>query len=117
MPNNPIPMIRLRTIIRLYAGHQSLKSIATMCGISRVTVKKYITKWNTLDMSFGEFQRKSDAELRELFCADESPTPPVTRPCRSFTQFDAVFGLQNSKHLLFRLLCFENYHYLRHQKF
>jgi hypothetical protein len=40
MPNNPIPMIKLRTIIRLYDGQHGLKSIATLSRTSRVTVKK-----------------------------------------------------------------------------
>lgn len=79
MPNNPIPMIKLRTIIRLYDGQHGLKSIATLSRTSRVTVKKYINKWNTLNMSFGEFQSKSDAELRELFCVDDTPAPPNPR--------------------------------------
>lgn len=79
MPNNPIPMIKLRTIIRLYEGQHGLKSIATLSRTSRVTVKKYIKIWNSLEMSFIEFQRKSDAELRELFCVEDSPAPPNPR--------------------------------------
>ena len=59
MPNNPIPMIKLRTIIRLYYGQHGLKSIATLSRTSRVTVKKCINKWNTLNMSFGEFQKRA----------------------------------------------------------
>ena len=79
MPNNPIPMIKLRTVIRLYDAGHGLKSIATLSRTSRVTVKKYVKIWNTLDMSFEQFQSKSDAELRELFCVLDAPAPPNPR--------------------------------------
>ena len=42
-----------------------------MSHISRNTVKKYIRIWNSLSMSYEEFQRKSDAELNRTFCVLE----------------------------------------------
>lgn len=73
MPNTPITMSKLRTIIRLYEDRRGLKTIAEMARTSRNTVKKYVSRWNTLDLSYDEFQRKSDAELNELFCVLDSP--------------------------------------------
>ena len=67
MPNTPITMNKLRTIIRLYEDQIGLKTISTMARTSRNTVKKYINKWRTLGLSYDEFQRKSDAELNALF--------------------------------------------------
>lgn len=79
MPNTPITMSKLRTIIRLYEDRIGLKTISTMARTSRNTVKKHISKWNTLGISYEEFQSKSDAELNILFCIPEDATPPNPR--------------------------------------
>ena len=69
-------MNRLRTIVRLYEAQTGIKAIAGLARTSRNSVKKYIHKWNMLDMSYETFQRKSDAELYALFCVKkESPVP------------------------------------------
>lgn len=72
-------MSKLRTIIRLYEDQIGLKTISTMARTSCNTVEKYITKWNTLGMSYDEFQAKSDAELNILFCIPEDVTAPNPR--------------------------------------
>lgn len=79
MPNTPITMSKLRTIIRLYEDRCGLKIIAEMARTSRNTVKKYVSKWNSLAMSYDEFQGKSDAELNELFCVADKAAPPNPR--------------------------------------
>jgi len=72
-------MTKLRTIIRLYEDRTGLKTIAEMARTSRNTVKKYIMRWNSLGMSFEEFQSRSDSELHELFCVGDEPSPPNPR--------------------------------------
>lgn len=79
MPNKTITMNKLRTIIRLYEARTGLKPISAMVRISRNTIKKYIQTWNSMDMSFEEFQAKSDAELHELFCVSHQPAAPNPR--------------------------------------
>ena len=79
MPNTPITMNKLRTIIRLYEDHTGLKSISSMSRTSHNTVKKYINKWNSLGMSYDELHAKSDAELNELFCVAEDADAPNPR--------------------------------------
>lgn len=79
MPNIPIKMNKLRTIIRLYEEQTGLKTIAAMARTSRNTVKKYIQKWNSLKMPYEEFQSKSDAELHDLFCVPASMSQPNPR--------------------------------------
>lgn len=79
MPNNPISMNKLRTIIRLYEARTGLKPISAMVRISRNTVKKYIHQWNSLNMSYDSFQSTSDAELHELFCVCHQPAAPNPR--------------------------------------
>jgi transposase len=71
-------MNRLRTIIRLYEEQTGIKAIAGLARTSRNSVKKYIHKWNTLDMSYEDFRQHSDAELYTLFCVKaerEVPNP------------------------------------------
>lgn len=55
----------------MYVGRTGLKTISVTTCASRNTVKKYIKIWNSLDLSYDEFQRKSDAELNRLFNVTE----------------------------------------------
>lgn len=75
MSNKPITMNKLRTIIRLYLEGVGLKPISAMCHTSRNTVKKYISSYNELPLSYDAFQRKSDSDLNALFRITESNTP------------------------------------------
>ena len=79
MPNKFIRMNKLRTIIRLYEERTGLKAIAALSRTSRNTVKKYIHKWNLLDMSYEEFRQRSDSDLHELFCVPVEPSAPNPR--------------------------------------
>jgi transposase len=79
MPNKSIEMNKLRTIIRLYEERTGLKTIAVMSRTSRNTVKKYIHKWNTMDMSYEQFRERSDSELHTLFCVPEASLVPNPR--------------------------------------
>lgn len=72
MSNAPIKMNKLKTIIRLYEEQTGLKTIAVMVCTSGNTVKKYIQKWNSLDLSYEAFQQKSESELHDLFFVRES---------------------------------------------
>lgn len=75
MSNNPIIMTKLRTIIRLYEDGIGLKTISVMARTSRNTVKKYISIYRRLGVSYADFQAKSDSELHALFCVKEEPAP------------------------------------------
>lgn len=79
MPNTPLKMNKLRTIIRLYTERVGLRAIAEMARTSRNTVKKYVNIWNSLSLSYEEFIAKSDSELYSLFCVVESVTEPDPR--------------------------------------
>ena len=79
MSNRPLKMNKLRTIIRLYTARVGLRAIAEMARTSRNTVKKYVTKWNELSLSYEEFMSKSDAELYALFCVDGTPVELTPR--------------------------------------
>lgn len=73
MSNKPIQMQKLRQIIRLYCQGTGLKTIHSMVGTSRNTIKKYIRILNDLGLSYEEFSTKSDAELSSLFTAIPGP--------------------------------------------
>jgi transposase len=72
-------MLKLRSIVRLYESGVGLKSIASMTGCSRVTVRKYVCRWHTLGLDYATFLGKSDAQLRELFCVSDRQAPPNAR--------------------------------------
>jgi hypothetical protein len=90
MPNKPITMNKLRTIIRLYEGGKGLKSISSMSWTSRKTIKKYIQVWHRLKMSYEEFQRKSDSELHQLSCVKERPDSIHPRMSELETRLPAI---------------------------
>lgn len=79
MPNTPISMNKLRTIIRLYCNQTGQKKISKLCETSRNTVKKYVTIWNSLSISYEEFLSKSDSELASLFFLSSQDTAPNPR--------------------------------------
>lgn len=74
MSNKPIQMQKLRQIIRLYCQGTGLKTIHSMVGTSRNTIKKYIRTLGTLGLSYDEFSSKSDSELSQLFSARPTST-------------------------------------------
>lgn len=74
MSNKPIQMQKLRQIIRLYCQGTGLKTIHSMVGTSRNTIKKYIRTLGTLGLSYDEFSSKSDSELSQLFAARPTST-------------------------------------------
>lgn len=79
MPNKTITMNKLRRIIHLYEVQTDLKPIAGMVHISRNTIKKYIHKWNSMDLSYEECLSKSDSELYEVFCVCHQSSTPNPR--------------------------------------
>lgn len=67
-------MQKLRQIIRLYCQGTGIKTIHSMIGTSRNTIKKYIHKMSNLGLTYEEFSAKSDAELSDLFTAPPAPS-------------------------------------------
>ena len=52
MPNRPLKIHKLRTIIRLYTDRVGLRAISELARTSSNTVKKYVGKWHTLNLSY-----------------------------------------------------------------
>jgi len=75
MSNKPITMQKLRQIIRLYGQGKGSKSISSMLGVSRTTIKKYLQIFHFSGMSYETFFSKSDQELSVLFEVHKSPLP------------------------------------------
>ena len=67
MANKTITMNKLRQILRLYTQQKGKKFISGQTGVARNTVKKYITVFKQLRMSFQELNELTDQQLNELF--------------------------------------------------
>ena len=79
MTNISISMNKLRIIIRLYCQGMGPRTISPLAQTSRNTIKKYLSIWNGLNMSYDEFRTKSDQELSDLFCEKISKHTPSPR--------------------------------------
>ena len=89
MANNPISMIRIRQILRLYTQGYSKLKIAAQTGISRNTLKKYLKEFSSSGLSFEEINELSDKDLEDLFVKQEDE--PVNKKLQAlFNRFPAV---------------------------
>jgi len=68
-------MQKLRQVIRLYGQGKGSKSINSMLGVSRNTVKKYFHIFHTSGLSYDQFFSISDIELSLLFQVNKSLVP------------------------------------------
>jgi len=67
MAGKPIDMSRLRKVLKLYTKGKSKSFISKYLRLSRNTVKKYITQYNGLKITFEELDQMDDTKLEELF--------------------------------------------------
>ena len=67
MSNNPISMQKLRQVIRLYGQGKGTKSINSMLGVSRNTIKKYLQVYHSSGINYESFLAMSDEELSAVF--------------------------------------------------
>ena len=89
MANNPISMIKIRQILRLYTQGYSKLKIAEQTGIARNTLKKYIKEFDKAGLRFEEINELSDKDLEDLFVKQEEP-PVNTKLQTLFNRFPAV---------------------------
>jgi transposase len=89
MANNPISMIKIRQILRLYTQGYSKLKIAEQTGIARNTLKKYIKEFDKAGLRFEEINELSDKDLEDLFVKQEEP-PVNTKLQTLFNLFPAV---------------------------
>src|SRR5210317_271106 len=67
MANKMISMNKLRQIIRHFHKGLSKSQISFHSGMSRNTIKKYIHKYRSLNLTYDQFQEKTDHELSQIF--------------------------------------------------
>lgn len=79
MSNNPISMQKLRQVIRLYGQGKGTKSINSMLGISRNTIKKYLQVYHSSGISSEAFLAMSDEELSAVFLVSRPNAPKTER--------------------------------------
>ena len=73
MANKPIPMSKLRHVLKLHCQGQNKLQVSTATGLSRNTVKKYIHSFIGLKTTWEEISQRSDKELEELFSQEPEP--------------------------------------------
>jgi transposase len=79
MANKSISMQKLRQVIRLHVQGKGSKTISSMLGVSRNTIKKYLHIFHSSRIDYEEFCSKSDSELSLLFMVRESQTEKSER--------------------------------------
>lgn len=66
MANNPIGMQRMRQVLRLRSQGKGIKTISSLLGVSRNTVKKYLTRLDESGKSIESALELSDLDLQAL---------------------------------------------------
>ena len=86
MPNTPITMSKLRTIIRLYEDRIGLKTISTMARTSRNTVKKILASGTLWVLAMRSSKARA---MQNLICCSVSRTTTLhrTRAGKSWSHF------------------------------
>ena len=70
-----INMNKLRQVLRHYHQGVSINKISMLSGLSRNTVKKYLQKYQSLNLTYREIQLKDDHELSMIFGSLQNPEP------------------------------------------
>ena len=78
MANKSINMLRLRQILRYHTQGTSKKQISAITGVARNTVKRYISRFISLRITYEDVASLSDHELEKLF-TEPSPKLPDER--------------------------------------
>lgn len=79
MANQNINMSKLRQILKHYAHKQGTRTIRDLTGVSRNTVKKYITQYQALRIPWCELSKLNDKELSSMFIEDVIVVDPPER--------------------------------------
>lgn len=77
MANKITDMSKIRKVIKFYCNGKSKLFISNYLSLSRNTVKKYISLFEALGLTFEIINQKTDAELELLFSQNVSQTIPV----------------------------------------
>ena len=67
MANKKTDMSKLRQILRLYSHGEKKLKISTLTGVSRNTIKKYLSLYHGLGLSLTDIEVLSDRSLDQLF--------------------------------------------------
>ena len=72
MAKKPIPMSKLRQVLKLHCQGQNKLQVSTITGLSSNTVKKYIYTFIHLRATWEEVNQLTDKDLDILFCEGAS---------------------------------------------
>lgn len=107
MANNPISMIKIRQILRLYTQGYSKLQIAVQTSISRNTLKKYIKEFTASKLTFDEISTRSDKDLEDLFV--KPGDKPVSEKLQMLFNLFPSIDKELKKKGVTRLILWEEY--------
>jgi len=90
MANQNIEMSKLRLIIKHYTHKQGTRTIRDLTGVSRNTVKKYITRFLELKTPWAELSKLNDKDLESLFLEEPILADPPERELELYKIFPSV---------------------------
>jgi len=91
MANKNIEMSKLRQALKLTASHhQGSRTVSDVTGLSRTTVRKYITQYRALKIPWNELSKYSDKDLHDLFHIDPALPEPSEREKELYAFFPQV---------------------------
>lgn len=76
MANQPISMHKTRQVLRLRSQDKGIKSISSLVGIARNTIKKYLSRLKESGLEFDAALALSDIDLQSLL--QDKPMVPVS---------------------------------------
>lgn len=76
MANQPISMHKTRQVLRLRSQDKGIKSISSLVGIARNTIKKYLSRLKESGLDFDAALALSDMDLQSLL--QDKPMVPVS---------------------------------------
>ena len=104
MANKTTDMSKIRKVIKFYSDGKSKLFISSYLSLSRNTVKKYISLFEVLGLSFEIISEKTDAELELLF--SQTTEGYLKQKYQKYTEND----------IKYRLSIFKNYFLTSNQK-
>lgn len=107
MANQPISMNKLKQVLRLHFGNKNKLQISTATGLSRNTVKKYLSTLHTLNLSPEDVDRLSSHDLDMMFCV--GPAEPLNDRLQTLFSFFEEHDRKLRQRGFTRLKLFELY--------
>jgi len=109
MANKTIDMSKIRLLLRLHAQGYGKKTISAHTGIARNTVKKYLLRFVSLQLTFDHIDKLNDHELEQLFADKDKEELVITERYQTLEVLLPQMEKQLKRKGMTRLLLWEQY--------